>query len=156
MQAGSVAIEHGIHEKPVVRAVAPTEWRNAPLAPVIRDAEPRELALLRSRHRTLRLIDLQPQLRGHEPAHRGHDPFAGAVTTDINVAVVRVPAEAVTTTGQLLVETVEEANGTAGLDNRRTEKGTRLSPCFGRYPVSPPTAPETPGWVRCISLMSRH
>src|ERR1700719_1876285 len=65
-------------------------WRNAPLAPVIRDAEPQELALLRSRHRTLRLVDLQPQLRGQEPAHRGHDPFAGALTANIDVAVVGV------------------------------------------------------------------
>ena len=31
-------------------------WRDAPLAPVIRDAEPQELALLRSRHRALRFV----------------------------------------------------------------------------------------------------
>src|SRR5262249_37221063 len=42
-------------------------WRDAPLAPVIRDAEPEEFALLRSRHRALRLIDLQPQLLGRSP-----------------------------------------------------------------------------------------
>src|ERR1700688_1255146 len=65
-------------------------------------------AMRRSRHRTLRLVDLQPQLRGQEPAHRGHDPFAGALTANIDVAVVGVPAEAVTTAGQLLVEIVEE------------------------------------------------
>src|SRR6202044_1238279 len=66
-------------------------WRDTPLATVIRDAEPQELALLRSRHRTLRLVDLQPQLRGQEPAHRGHDPLAGTATAHIDVAVVRVP-----------------------------------------------------------------
>src|SRR5271157_201555 len=66
-----------------------------------------EMLILRSRHSALRLVDLQPQLRSQEPAHRGHDPFAGAVTADIDVAVVRVPAEAVATTGQLLVEIVE-------------------------------------------------
>src|SRR5271169_5329504 len=31
-------------------------WRDAPLAPVIRDAEPKKLALFRSRHRALRLV----------------------------------------------------------------------------------------------------
>ena len=51
--------------------------RDAPLARVIRDAEPKKLALFRSRHRALRLVDLEPQLVGQEPAHRSHDPFAG-------------------------------------------------------------------------------
>ena len=82
-------------------------WRDAPLAPVIRDAEPQELALLRSRHRAFRLVDLQPQLLGQEPAHRGHHPFTGAAAANIDVAVVRVAAKAVTPSGQLLVEIVE-------------------------------------------------
>src|SRR5438445_13756685 len=82
-------------------------WRDAPLAPVIRDAEPQELALLRSRHRAFRLVDLQPQLLGQEPAHRGHDSFTGAAAANIDVAVVRVTAKAVTPSGQLLVEIVE-------------------------------------------------
>ena len=60
--------------------------RDAPLAPVIRDAKPEELPLLRPRHRTLRLVDLQPQLGGQEPAHRRHDTFTGAMAADINVA----------------------------------------------------------------------
>jgi hypothetical protein len=38
-------------------------WRDAPLAPVIRDAEPKKLALFRSRHRALRLVDLEPGLK---------------------------------------------------------------------------------------------
>src|SRR5271157_1864603 len=46
-----------------------TPSRDAPLAPVIRDAEPQELALLWPRHRALRRVDLQPQLIGQEPAH---------------------------------------------------------------------------------------
>src|SRR5208337_2599274 len=71
-------------------------WRDAPLAPVIRDAEPKKLSLPRSRHRALRLVDLEPQLAGQEPAHRGHDPFAGATAANIDVAVVGVPAKAVT------------------------------------------------------------
>src|SRR4051794_6403662 len=82
-------------------------WRDAPLAPVIRDAEPQELALLRTRHRAFRLIDLQPQLASQEPAHRGHHPFPGAPAANIDVAVIRVPAEPVTPSGQLLVEIVK-------------------------------------------------
>src|SRR5271163_1182022 len=82
-------------------------WRDAPLAPVIRDAEPEKLALLRPRHRTFRLVDLQPQHLGQEPAYRGHDPFSGADATDVDVPVIRVSAEAVTPAGQLLVEIVE-------------------------------------------------
>src|SRR5271166_6643438 len=60
-------------------------WRDAPLAPVIRDAEPKKLALFRRRHRAFRLVDLEPQLVGQEPAHRGHDPFAGATGANIDV-----------------------------------------------------------------------
>src|SRR6201997_4473104 len=82
-------------------------WRNAPLAPVIRDAEPQEFTLLRSRHRAFRLVDPQPQLVGQEPAHRGHHPFTGTAAANIDVAVIRVAAKAVTPSGQLLVEIVE-------------------------------------------------
>src|ERR1700730_10089938 len=64
-------------------------WRDAPLAPVVRDAEPQELALLRSRHRALRLVDLQPQLLGQEPAHRGHHAFTSAAAANIDIAVSR-------------------------------------------------------------------
>ena len=84
-------------------------WRDAPLAPVIRDAEPKKLALFRSRRRALRLVDLEPQLVGQEPAHRSHDPFAGATAANIDVAVVGVPAKAVTASGQFLVEVVSHA-----------------------------------------------
>src|SRR5205085_5591269 len=81
--------------------------RDAPLAPVIRDAEPQEFALLRSRHRAFCLVDLEPQLPDQEPAYRGHDPFTGAAAANIDVAVVRVAAKTVTPSGQLLVEIVE-------------------------------------------------
>src|SRR6266852_3523881 len=79
-------------------------WRDAPLAPVIRDAEPQELALLRSRHRAFHLVDLKPQLTGQEPAHRSHDPFTGTAAANIDIAVVGIPAETVTPSLQLLVE----------------------------------------------------
>ena len=81
-------------------------WRDALLAPIIRDAESQEFALLRSRDRTLRLVGLQPQLIGQKPTHRGLDPFSGAATAHIDVAVIGVTAEAETPTGQLLVEIV--------------------------------------------------
>src|SRR5205814_2674119 len=81
--------------------------RDAPFASVIRDAEPQEFALLRLRHRAFRLVDLQPQLLGQEPAHRGHHSFTSAVAADVDVAVVRVTAQAVTPSGQLLVEIIE-------------------------------------------------
>src|ERR1700731_4912651 len=58
-------------------------WRDAPLAPIIRDAEPQELALLRSRYCAFRLVDRQPQLLGQEPAHRGHHPVTGAAAANI-------------------------------------------------------------------------
>ena len=63
--------------------------RDAPLTSIIRDAKSQELSLFRARHRAFRLVDLQPQLRGQEPAHRGHDPFTGAAAANIDVAVSR-------------------------------------------------------------------
>src|SRR5271166_1568325 len=89
-------------------------WRDAPLAPVIRDAEPKKLALFRSRHRALRLVDLEPQLVGQEPAHRGHDPFTGASAANIDVAVVSIPAKAVTASGQFFVEVVKHESARMG------------------------------------------
>src|SRR6516165_10675958 len=43
--------------------------RDAPLAPAIRDAEPQELTLLRSRHCALRLVDLQPHIILYRSPH---------------------------------------------------------------------------------------
>src|SRR6185295_13128813 len=42
-----------------------------------------------------------------KPAHRGHHPLTRATAANIDVAVVRVAAETVTPSGQLLVEIVE-------------------------------------------------
>jgi hypothetical protein len=81
--------------------------RNAPLAPVIRDAKPQELPPLWSRHCALRLVDLQFEPGGHESAHRGHDPLAGAATANVDVAVIGIAAEAETPAGQFLVEIVK-------------------------------------------------
>ena len=53
------------------------------------------------------LIDLQPQLLGQEPAHRGHHAFTGAAAANIDIAVIRITAEVVIPSGQFLVEIVE-------------------------------------------------
>src|SRR6185295_12525179 len=62
---------------------------------------------LRSSGRATALFGLQPQLLGQKPAHRGHHPLTRATAANIDVAVVRVAAETVTPSGQLLVEIVE-------------------------------------------------
>src|ERR1700757_1234753 len=112
-------------------------WRDAPLAPVIRDAEPQEFTLLRWRHRAFRLVDLQLQLVGQKPAHRSHDPLPGAATANIDVAVVgprvralRGPrtgsaAEAETPAGQFLVEIVEHQIAQEGRE-RTTLRGALI------------------------------
>src|SRR5499427_5299672 len=104
-------------------------WRDAPLAPVIRDAEPQEFTLLRSRHRAFRLVDLQLQLVGQEPAHRSHDPLPSAATANIDVAVVGVAAEAETPAGQFLVEIVEHEIAQEGREHSPNAKGNF---CFDR------------------------
>src|SRR5262249_39757926 len=76
------------------------EWRqslrrDAPLACVIRDAKPQDLPLLWSRHRALRLVDLQLELAGQESAHAGHNPVASTATASVNVAVIGIAAAVV-------------------------------------------------------------
>src|SRR5215475_1427417 len=81
--------------------------RDAPLAPVVRDTKTQELPLLWPCHRAFRLVDLQPEPIGQEPAHGGHDPLAGAATANVDVAVVGVAAEVVTPPFQFLIELIE-------------------------------------------------
>src|SRR5215471_17958971 len=54
-----------------------------------------------------RLVDLHLKPVGQEPAHRSHDPLAGAATAHVDVAVIRIAAEAVTPPFQFLVEIIE-------------------------------------------------
>src|SRR6266550_8102313 len=68
-------------------------------------------------------VDRQPQLRGQEPAHRGHHPLTGATAANIDVAVVRVAAETVTPSGQLLVEIVEHEIAQEGREHSPNAKG---------------------------------
>jgi hypothetical protein len=44
---------------------------------------------------------------GHEPAHGGHDPFAGAATANVDVAVIGIAAEAEASADQFLIEIVD-------------------------------------------------
>lgn len=53
------------------------------------------------------LVDFQAELVGQESADRGRHPFAGVVAANIDVAVIRVTAELVTTSSQFLVEIIE-------------------------------------------------
>ena len=69
--------------------------------------KPRNFRSSGARHRALRLVDLQLELVGQEPADRGHHPLAGAATANIDVAVVGITAEAEASSRQLLVEIVE-------------------------------------------------
>jgi predicted CXXCH cytochrome family protein len=85
--ASEPAIKAAIADpEPLVRMAAPRAVPGTPpprfvhaMAPLLGDPQPgditsksEELALLRSRYRTFRLVDLQPQLPGQELAHRGH------------------------------------------------------------------------------------
>ena len=99
--------------------------RDAPLAPVVRDAEPQEFALLRSRHRALRHVDLQPQLGGQKPAHQRHHPFSGAAAANIDIRVVGIAAEAETPAGQFLVEIVKHEIAQEGRE-RTPLRGARI------------------------------
>src|SRR6516164_143865 len=124
-------------------------WRDAPLAPVIRDAESQEFTLLRSRHRAFRLVDLQLQLVGQEPAHRSHDPLPGAATANIDVAVAGVAAEAETPAGQFLVEIVEHEIAQEGREHSPNAKGN-----FHRRPGVCRLTVAARGWWAALVLGS--
>ena len=73
----------------------------------LQHTEAQELPLLWLRHRAFRLVDLQLEPVGQEPAHAGHDPFAGAATANVDVAVIGIAAEAEASAGQFLIEIVK-------------------------------------------------
>jgi hypothetical protein len=81
--------------------------RDPPLPPIVRETKAQKLSLIWSRHRALRLVDLQPKLLGQEPADTRHHPFAGTMALHIDVAVITIATKSVTTSGQFLVEFVE-------------------------------------------------
>src|SRR5712672_1923809 len=72
-----------------------------------REAEPEELPFLRSCHRTLRLIYLELELLCDESRDALHHPLTRAFAANVNVTVVRITNEAVSSALQLAVEFVE-------------------------------------------------
>src|SRR5437660_2646167 len=73
----------------------------------VRKAESQKLPLLRFRHRTLRLVHLELQLFGYESLHAFHHPLPRSLAAYVDVAVVRIPHEAVPASLQLPVEFVQ-------------------------------------------------
>src|ERR1019366_10711838 len=70
-------------------------------------AEPEKLSLLRSRHRTLRLIHLELELLHDELRNAIHHPLPRPLAADVDITVVRVSNEAMAPALQLPVEFVE-------------------------------------------------
>ena len=69
--------------------------RQAPLRLfMIREAESQEFPFPWSSHRTLLPVHSQLKLRCEESRHASHHSFAGSPTADVNVAVIRMPHEA--------------------------------------------------------------
>ena len=82
--------------------------RQAPLRLlVIREAESQEFPFPWSRHRTLRAVHSQLELRREESRHAAHHSFASSPTADVNVAVIRISGEPMSTPLQLLIQFVE-------------------------------------------------
>jgi hypothetical protein len=55
-----------------------------------REAEPEKLPVLRLSHCTLRLIHFEFELRGEEPGNAFQHSFSGALTADVDIAIVRI------------------------------------------------------------------
>src|SRR6266705_17670 len=72
-----------------------------------RKAEPKELAFLRSCHRTLRLIYLELELLCDEARDAPHHPLTRAFAANVNVTVVCIANKPVSPVLQLAVEFVE-------------------------------------------------
>src|ERR1700730_8281711 len=70
-------------------------------------AEAQELADVRLCNRALCLDDLQPEALRKEPFDSGHHPLARTLTAHVDVAVVGVAHEAVTTLLQFLVQHIQ-------------------------------------------------
>jgi hypothetical protein len=62
----------------------------APRLLAAREAESQELPVPRPSHRTLRLIHFEFELRGEEPGDAFHHSFSGALTADVDIAIVRI------------------------------------------------------------------
>src|SRR5262249_3601479 len=69
--------------------------RDLPLAAIVCDTKAQELPFLGSSHGAFRLVDRKPELGRQEVTHAGQHAFAGPGTANVDVAVVRIAAEAV-------------------------------------------------------------
>src|SRR6266496_267321 len=70
-------------------------------------AEAQELALLRSRHRALRLIHLELESPPEEVRHALHDALPRPFARHVDIAIIRIAHEAMLASLQLPVEFVE-------------------------------------------------
>src|SRR6266853_1753045 len=104
------------------RREAPLRWL------VIREAEPQEFPFPWSGHRTLLAVHSKLKLRREESRHASHHSFAGSPTADVDVAVIRISGESVSTPLQLL---------------------------SGLHPCSPPRKPDSTGFSAACRLLSR-
>src|SRR5690606_41862213 len=84
---------------------------NARAAASVVEAEPEEFALPRAPDRALCPVPLQLQSRLQEGTQTRHHPFCRPPGLDVHVAVVRVAAETMPSSLQLLVEVIEQDVG---------------------------------------------
>src|SRR5271166_1066236 len=70
-------------------------------------AEAEKLPLLRSRHRALRLIDLELELLRDESRNTFHHPLTRTLAANVDIAIIRVANIAMAASLQLTVEFVE-------------------------------------------------
>jgi len=72
-----------------------------------REAEPEELPFLRSCHRALYLVDLELELLCDEARDALYHPLTRAFAANVNVTVVRIANEAVSTSPQFAIEFIK-------------------------------------------------
>src|SRR5271157_3543619 len=83
-------------------------WRNRALdVRTSREAEPKELPFLRSRHRALCLVHFELQLLCDESFDALHHPQTRPFAADVDIGIVRISHEAVSAALQLAIEFIE-------------------------------------------------
>src|SRR5271155_2838312 len=81
--------------------------RQAPLRLlVVREAESQEFPFPGSCHRALRAVYAKLELRREESRHASPHSFTGPPTADVDVAVIRISAEPMSASLQLLIQLV--------------------------------------------------
>src|ERR1019366_5643796 len=114
-----------------------------------------EMSLLRSRQRTLRLVDLKPQSVLQISTRRGHDPFPGSLAPHEYITIIGVAHEPESTAFQLPVPFVQDDIG----QQRRQRAALRSALfrgnfCTVRQPhlclQHPPHQVQNPGVARLL------